>query len=573
MTTAVTLGNGTINSAASLSIDTNGTTPAITISAAQAVAITTSLSFAGTVAILDSTGAAGTVNQVLGTNASGYPTWIPQASGSVTAISITSANGFAGSSSGGATPALTISTSITGVLIGNGTAISAATASDITTLIGTTAVAKATNLAGGATGDLPYQTSANTTAFLTGAAGVLVGAVGAAPSYTTSPAISGASFTGSSVPAAAIVNAGVTQINGTNITIGTTGNTITAATPFALTFGSTLSATAATFDGSAANTVGLNLGSTNTWTAAQTFQNATIPTGYALTIIDDPAAATDAVNKNYVDLIAQGLTPKASVAAGSTVDLGTVIFVVGTPTAGIGDTMTDNNGGFAPLVLDTITPAVGARVLIKNQSPATQNGIYTVTQQGDSAALPWILTRAIDFNSPAQIPSAFTFIAQGSTQADTGWTCITDAPITMDVTPINFVQFSGAGSYSAGSGLTLTGTVFSLKVNNANTWTAQQSFNNNIAFGATSQLIDGAASAGGAGYLLSAGAAGSTTAWLAQSAVTAGKAVELDTATFTIKETASGLSFYNGATIIAQLDASGNLKVIAGVTSYATITP
>ena len=73
--------------------------------------------------------AAGTTGQVLTATTGGAPTWAaPATSGTVTAVSVVSANGFAGTSSGGATPALTLTTTITGLLKGNGTAISAAVA-------------------------------------------------------------------------------------------------------------------------------------------------------------------------------------------------------------------------------------------------------------------------------------------------------------------------------------------------------------------------------------------------------------------------------------------------------------
>ena len=87
---------------------------------------------AGAVAVGDGTTlaftAAGTSGQILKSNGASAPTWINNDAGTVTAVSVASTNGFAGTSSGGATPALTLQTSITGVLKGNGTALSAATA-------------------------------------------------------------------------------------------------------------------------------------------------------------------------------------------------------------------------------------------------------------------------------------------------------------------------------------------------------------------------------------------------------------------------------------------------------------
>ena len=97
---------------------------------------------AGAVAVGDGTTlaftAAGTAGQVLQSNGASVPTWINNDVGTVTAVSVASSNGFTGTSSGGATPALTLQTSITGVLKGNGTAISAATAgTDYVTPTGT----------------------------------------------------------------------------------------------------------------------------------------------------------------------------------------------------------------------------------------------------------------------------------------------------------------------------------------------------------------------------------------------------------------------------------------------------
>jgi len=97
---------------------------------------------AGAVAVGDGTTlaftAAGTSGQILKSNGASVPTWINNDAGTVTAVSVASSNGFTGTSSGGATPALTLQTSITGVLKGNGTAISAATAgTDYVTPTGT----------------------------------------------------------------------------------------------------------------------------------------------------------------------------------------------------------------------------------------------------------------------------------------------------------------------------------------------------------------------------------------------------------------------------------------------------
>ena len=95
-----------------------------------------------------------------------------------------------------------------------------------------------------------------------------------------------------------------------------------------------------------------------------------------------------------------------------------------------------------------------SRVLVKNQSTQANNGIYV------SNASTW--TRAADAATWAQLISAFVFVEQGTTQADTGWVCTVDPGGTLGVTAVTWAQFSGAGTYTAGTGLTLTGTVFSL---------------------------------------------------------------------------------------------------------------
>jgi hypothetical protein len=144
----------------------------------------------------------------------------------VTAVSVASANGFAGTSSGGTTPALTLSTSITGVLYGNGTAISAATGSQIVSAIGSTAVTNATNatnLLGGATGSIPYQSATNTTTFLAaGSNGQIIRQVGGVPTW-------GNDYTGT-----------VTSVSGTGTVNGIT-LTGTVTSSGSLTLGGTLS--------------------------------------------------------------------------------------------------------------------------------------------------------------------------------------------------------------------------------------------------------------------------------------------------------------------------------------------
>jgi len=151
-----------------------------------------------------------------------------------------------------------------------------------------------------------------------------------------------------------------------------------------------------------------------------------------VTVTQDPVSALQLATKQYVDSVAQGLDPKASCVAATTAN----ITLSGTQT------------------IDGVALIAGDRCLVKNQTLSQNNGIYLV------AAGAW--TRATDMDSWAEVPGAFTFIEQGTLYADTGWVCTSNAGGTLGTTPITWVQFAGVGSYTAGTGLTLTGTQFSI---------------------------------------------------------------------------------------------------------------
>ena len=206
---------------------------------------------------------------------------------------------------------------------------------------------------------------------------------------------------------------------------------------------------------------GLTLTSTGNLILAPTGNVVLNPAGY-INGLSDPQQSGDAASKGYVDSVAQGLDPKASVLYASAAALPAYTYNNGT--SGVGATITASaNGAFT---IDGATPAAGARVLIKNEIGADDpyNGIYVVTTAGNAGAA-FVLTRSTDFDngSPSgEIPGAFTFVEAGSTNADTGWVCTTNNPVTVGTTPIIFVQFSGAGQYTAGTGLGLNGTQFFL---------------------------------------------------------------------------------------------------------------
>jgi hypothetical protein len=155
-------------------------------------------------------------------------------------------------------------------------------------------------------------------------------------------------------------------------------------------------------------------------------------TATAGTVANAPSGSTDIANKLYVDTVAQGLDAKASCVAATTAD----ITLSGAQT------------------IDGVSIVAGNRVLVKNQSLSQNNGIYLC------ASGSW--TRTTDANTWDALTSAFTFIEQGTLNGDCGFVCTANAGGTLGTTALPWSQFSGAGTFTAGTGLTLTGSVFSL---------------------------------------------------------------------------------------------------------------
>jgi hypothetical protein len=203
------------------------------------------------------------------------------------------------------------------------------------------------------------------------------------------------------------------------------------------------------------NAKGQVTSATNTTINAVTLTTGSISTA--------PTNGTDIVNKNYADSIAAGINFHQACRLASTAALPTCTYNNGS--SGVGATLTATAN--AALSVDSTLVVATNRVLIKNQADQAQNGVYVVTQTGSGAA-PFILTRATDFDTPGsgvnQIDAGdFFLITAGTANANTSWVQQTPLPITVGTTAIVFSQFGTAGTlYTAGTGLTLAGTVFSI---------------------------------------------------------------------------------------------------------------
>lgn len=160
------------------------------------------------------------------------------------------------------------------------------------------------------------------------------------------------------------------------------------------------------------------------------------------TILADRTFVTDSVASAV-----QGLNTKAACRVATTANL----------TASYANRTLTNTGTLAALAVDTIALALNDRVLVKNQTTASQNGIFRVLTLG-SASIPWALIRDVDADISSELPSGtYTYVTEGAVNVSIGFSLATNNPITLDTTALTFTQFSGAGQINAGDGLTKTG--------------------------------------------------------------------------------------------------------------------
>jgi hypothetical protein len=197
-----------------------------------------------------------------------------------------------------------------------------------------------------------------------------------------------------------------------------------------------------------------------------------------ITGLATPTDATDATTKAYVDAVTEGLHIHAAAVAATTANVTLASALEN------GDT------------LDGITLATNDRILVKNQTTQSENGIYIVQASGQP-------TRATDFDTATEVDSGdFIFVSGGTVNGNTGWVQ-TSKPATIGTDPITFSQFSGAGTYTAGTGLTLTGTVFSINTGTTvDLNTAQTLTNKTLSSAILSGTVTIGGSTGTAGQIL-----------------------------------------------------------------------
>lgn len=178
----------------------------------------------------------------------------------------------------------------------------------------------------------------------------------------------------------------------------------------------------------------------------QTISNKTLGSnldagGYKITGLANPDNPGDAATKSYVDAVSEGLHIHAAAVAATKGNISISNDLM------VGD------------IIDGVTLAATNRVLVKDQTQASENGIYVVQSSGSAI-------RAADFDQPTEVDGGdFIFVTGGDTQENTGWVQVSETVVTIGTSPIYFTQFSGAGTFLAGYGLYLDGNTFNANVN------------------------------------------------------------------------------------------------------------
>jgi len=235
----------------------------------------------------------------------------------------------------------------------------------------------------------------------------------------------------------------------------------------------------------------------------------------SVTVTGDPTTNLELATKQYVDTVAvQSIHYHEAVKYEVPSTTGNLNATYNNGSSGVGATLT-NAGTLAAFTPDGVVANVNDRILIYNQTNGYENGVYVVTTVGDGSTA-WVLTRATDADSYDPIsPNALGggdafFVTSGNTGAGETYVCTNTGVITFGTTDITFTQISVTQVYSAGTGLTLTGTQFSLSTPVAENLggTGQTSYTAGDILYATGATTLAKLTLGAQGYVLKAGATG-----------------------------------------------------------------
>ena len=333
--------------------------------------------------------------------------------------------------------------------------------------------------------------------------------------------------------------------NGDGVVGNPTVNLATAGTPVSAFFGRFTTDTFGRVTATSAATLSditTALGYTPVNRAGDTLTGALNMGGFAIGNVGAPVAGSDAATKNYVDAATTGLSWKQAVRAATTANIAL---------SGL-------------LTIDGITLVDGNRVLVKNQTTASQNGIYV------AASGAW--ARSPDLDVSSEFPNAAVFVSEGTTQADTGWVQTNDN-VVIGTSAVNWIQFSGAGAYTAGTGLTLTGNTFSLTAPVATTLggtgltsigLANQVLSTNTAGSALEYRVI----VGGTAVSVSPGPGGFTINNTGVTSLVAGTGISISGATGAVTVSNTGVTSVNATTSSAGLSITGGPITTTGSLTF-----
>lgn len=408
--------------------------------------------------------------------------------GTVTSVSVVNANGFDGSvANSTTTPAITISTTVTGILYGNAGSLNAVTIGSGLSFSGGTLSATSTGSVTAVTATAPIASSGGTTpnisipqadsvtdGYLTSSDWNTFNSKGSGTVTSVSGTgnVNGITLTGTVTSSGSLSLGGTlsnvsltSQVTGT-LPVGNGGTGATTLTGYVKGNGTsafTAVSTIPTSDLSGTISNGqLANSSVTIGTTSVSLGSSTLTLGglTSVEVTQNPTTALQLATKQYVDgLVATGITYHTPVKYEVPNTTGNLTATYNNGTGGVGATLT-NAGTQAAFAPDGPTASIGDRILIYNQTNAYENGVYEVTVVGNGST-NWVLTRTTDTDSYGlKDPNALGegdafFVTSGNTGAGETYVCNTSGTITFGTTAITFVQVSSSQVYSAGTGLNL----------------------------------------------------------------------------------------------------------------------